>query len=100
MEMGRAIQLSLLERMALVNNLGHVHFVLNNDMYSQGCFQNLMHLLDLVQETSNKNNQMSINEQNSTTVSRTMLSPSFSSPMILFQQRWSNLPISSLLTTT
>lgn len=63
-EMGDALQLSLIERMALVNNLGHVNSALKNDMHSQGCFQNLMRLLNLLkEETSNKDHQMSINEQ-------------------------------------
>jgi hypothetical protein len=57
------IQLSLVEKMALVNNLGHVHHALKNDVYSQGCFQNLVHLLKLFQETSSEKHQMSLYEQ-------------------------------------
>lgn len=58
------VQLSLIEQMALVNNLGHVHYALKNDMHSQDCFLNLMNLLHLLkEETSSKDRQMSKSER-------------------------------------
>jgi hypothetical protein len=54
-----ALQLSIFEKMALVNNMAHIHSFLDNTKYSQDCFKHVMYLLDLANEETSNNHDYS-----------------------------------------